>query len=85
MTTETIEEIKVEPTDLEQTNGQIQTKAFHFKVTHTNRPLMLVTALAPSSTTAREGIKQQFPDSLTQMTGYSDHIIQVNDNIVFDV
>lgn len=73
--TQTTEEI----IDLEpfQTNGQIPTKAFWYRVSNKSVSQYL-TILAPSSTVARDGIKQQFPDSVVSYMGTSDMIMQVN-------
>ena len=72
-------------TEVVQTNGQIQPKAFQYKVSLPNAQVLLITVIATSGSVARDGIKQQFPDASISMLGVSDHLIQVNDNSVIDV
>jgi len=65
--------------DLEnfQTNGQIDTRAFWYRVSNKITTFNL-TVLSQSSTFARDGIKQQYPDHTVSFLGTSDKIMQVN-------
>lgn len=65
--------------DLEQfqTNGQISPKAFWYKLVTSSESFCL-TVLASSSTVARDGIKQQFPNAEVRFMGFSEKIMQVN-------
>ena len=78
--TEAIETTKETPEiiDLMQTNGQIQMKAYHYKMTDGNQKVHFATVLAPSSAVAREGLSQQLPNVLASYCGKSTIIIQCN-------
>ena len=70
-----------EPIDLEQTNGQIHPKAFHYKIKieGSSEP-SFVTVIALNSTSAKNGLSQHpaFSGKTISYYGRSDHIIQVN-------
>ena len=86
--TEIIDDPKVDETsaiDLQQTNGQIQSKAFQYKVILPDTQVLLMTVIATSGTAAHDGLKQQFPQATFSMLGVSDHLMQINDNSVIDV
>jgi hypothetical protein len=70
-----------EPLDLQPSNGQIPTRAFHYKiiVEGSSEPFF-VTVIAPNATSARAGLEAQpaFRGKTTSYYGVSDYIIQVN-------
>ena len=74
------EKIESEIIDLEQnqTNGQIQPKAFWYTVKLSDGELKYLTVIASCSTVARDGIKQQFPDTTVRFVGVSEMFMQVN-------
>lgn len=63
-------------TDIIQTNGQLETKAFRYKIT-VDGQMKIFTVLCPSATIAREGLKNHFPTASIVYDGVSDHIIQI--------
>lgn len=72
-----------EPEDLIQTSGQIQQKAFHYKVKIDESlmsPYVFVTVIALNATSARSGLNQHpaFAGKTATYFGCSEHIIQVN-------
>ena len=70
-----------EPMDLQPSNGQIPTRAFHYKViVEGSAEPFFVTVLAANATSARAGLESQpaFRGKTTSYYGVSDHIIQVN-------
>jgi hypothetical protein len=67
--------------DLEPSNGQIQPKAYHYKVTvEGSSDPFFVTVIAINSSSARAGLESQpaFRGKATSYYGVSDYIIQVN-------
>ena len=75
-------EVAQEIIDLIPSDGQIIPKAFHYKVKTKENLVFNLTVIAPSATAARDGIKQQFPDSVVGFIGISEKIMQVNDQTV---
>lgn len=70
-----------EPMDLQPSNGQIPTRAFHYKViVEGSAEPFFVTVLAANATSARAGLESQpaFRGKTTSYYGCSDHILQVN-------
>jgi len=71
-----------EPTDLEQTNGQIHPKAFHYKVKieGSSEP-SFVTVIAVNASSSRRALEQHpaFSSLPASYYGRSDYIIQIND------
>ena len=70
-----------EPLDLQPSNGQIQPKAYHYKVTvEGSSDPFFVTVIAINATSARAGLTTQpaFAGKAISYYGVSDHIIQVN-------
>lgn len=71
-----------EPMDLPPSNGQIQPKAFHYKVKiDGSLEPIFVTVIAINASSARAGLAhhQAFAGKSITYYGYSDHIIQVNE------
>jgi hypothetical protein len=83
MIEEIIEAVTTDPIDLVATNGQLQTRAFQYKLLLDGKVKNLV-VLSPSGTTAHEGINQQFPNGVAQYMGVSDIIMQVNNNSIIE-
>lgn len=70
-----------EPEDLIPTDGQIKSKAFHYKVkVDDSLEPIFITVLATNATTARNGLNQypSFAGKSINYYGCSEHIIQVN-------
>lgn len=76
-----------EPIDLEnsQTNGQIQPKAFRYKVKPQTGESFKITVITTSPTVAKMALSQQIPGATFEADGFSEHIMQVNDQGVIDV
>ncbi len=72
MTTETT------PVDLQESNGQIQSKAYIYKLKHSDQQHFYATVIATNSTSARSGLSQQFSNHSVSFLGICDHIMQVN-------
>jgi len=80
------EVVPVTPTDevidLIESPFQQQSRAFWFKITIPNVEPFHLTVIAVTSNGAREGIKQQFPDSISSYLGVSDKIMQIQEQTV---
>lgn len=66
-----------EISELIQTNGQIDHKAYRYKV-NAGKESFMITVIATNSTTASEALKKQLPaESIIHYDGVSTKIMQV--------
>jgi len=73
---EVITETKEEPVDLLQTNGQIQLRPYIYKLKQ-NNDWKYIVAIAPNSSSARQGIIWQFNGCTIHFVGVCDGVVQV--------
>ena len=72
------EETNQEPIDLLPSNGQIDSKAYVYRVTPNSSMPFYITVIATNSTSARIGITQQHQNCVIAYIGVSERIMQVN-------
>ena len=72
------EETDQELTDLLPSNGQIDTKAYVYRVTPNDDMPFYITVIATNSTSARIGLKHQYKNCAITFIGVSERIMQVN-------
>lgn len=63
--------------DLLQTNGQVASRAYVYKVTHADTWFHIV-VISQNSTSAKIGLLQRFPGAVTAFIGVAEQIMQVN-------
>lgn len=80
-----------DPIDLIETNGQINSKAYVYRVTPSyNSELkyknpFFITAIAVNTTSARVGLTEHYKNCTLSYIGVSEQIVQVNDQTVVEV
>ena len=65
-------------TDLLPSNGQINSKAYVYRVTPNGGVPFYITVIATNSTSAKAGLTQQHQNCVIAFIGVSERIMQVN-------